>query len=318
MGQTFHWIEPVECSPGSTGTWIDVDLDSYVGGLGADVTGVLLYLWNSNGGGTLWNFGVRKNGSTDNRHDDIDRNRQCYAAVGVDANHIFECYIESTSYCEVYIVGYTTTGVSFFTNAYDKSLGTTGAWTDIDCSSECPDAVGLIFEQKGSGTYCNGGMRKNGSTDNRISRIKDHRCFGVIIGCDASQVCEAKIANTALDHFLHGYITDGATFITNATDYSIATTSAWTDMNALPGGAVGGFFESYPTDNGGHVTSIRKNGSSDDISGRTCDSHVWHLIESASLICECWIDNTVNDVFLSGYATAAAAAATHSFGFIMG
>jgi len=40
MVQTFHPVTPVECTPSTANSWVDVDLDSYITGLGTDVTGV--------------------------------------------------------------------------------------------------------------------------------------------------------------------------------------------------------------------------------------------------------------------------------------
>jgi len=67
MAQTFHPVTPVECTPGTTGSWQDVDLDSYVADLGSDVTGVLLHCVDSTGSSGA--MGFRKNGSTDDRYD---------------------------------------------------------------------------------------------------------------------------------------------------------------------------------------------------------------------------------------------------------
>ncbi|GAI04394.1 unnamed protein product, partial [marine sediment metagenome] len=121
--------------------------------------------------------------------------------IGVDGNRIFETYMDDVSNADIYIVGYTKSGVTFFTNAYDKSLEVSDEWTEIDCSTEAPSAIGLIWEVKQTGISANNdmGLRKNGSTDDRHSDVDRYNCFGAVIGCDASQICEGWIDWTGVD-----------------------------------------------------------------------------------------------------------------------
>ena len=146
MTQTFYPITPVEVTPGSSGSWQDVDAS---GSIPSGATGVILHIVNTGSvppgnNNATHNVGIRKNGSTDDRHSDL--NGHCWAMIGVDASRIFEAYVANTTDIDIYIAGYTKSGVTFATNATDKSLGTTGSWIDIDCSTEAPSAVGLIFE----------------------------------------------------------------------------------------------------------------------------------------------------------------------------
>lgn len=296
--QTFFPITPVEVTPGTAGSWQDVNVSAYVP---AGATGVILRLVHNTNDLTQWAVGLRKNGSSDNRTGYIQPYDQSWAAIGVDSNRIFEAYVGSTTSIDIYLVGYTMSGVTFFTNAYDKSLTTTGVWTDIDCHTEAPNAIGLIFEFKGA-TYLYGkGLRKNGSTDGRIQGAKYHNTFGAIIGCDAGQIIEGYIEDTEEDLFLVGYITDGATFNTNATDVSLGTTDSWLDLAALPAGAVMGFIEVTGDQSN---FGLRKNGSSEEILGMT-DQHLWAFVEcDASYIIEGKIASTTTDFFVVGYATA--------------
>jgi len=297
--QTFFPVDPIECTPGATG-WQDVDLDSYISGLGSDVTGVILHIVNTYT--ALYAFGLRKNGSTDNRTTAFYNLSHCWAAIGVDSDHIFEVDVGSTTYIDVYIVGYTKTGVTFFTNAYDKSLTATGAWTDISCATEAPGATGLIFEVVSSALYAMG-LRENGSSDNRTNAVSYHQNFGWIIGCDTSQVCEGYIGNVAVDFYLVGYITDGATFNTNATDLSLSSTGSWLDLSALPSTSVMGFIEIAGA---GYYCGLRKNGSSEDIY-RYAQKHPCAFVEcDASYIIEGKIANVAVDFWLLGYATTVA------------
>jgi len=292
--QTFFPITPVEVTPGTASAWTDVDVSSYAPD---GATGVILHIVNTSG--TNYALGIRKNGSSDDRYRSLFLNSHLWAATGVDADRIFEAYVQSTSYIDIYLVGYTMSGVTFFTNAYDKSLATINEWTDIDCSAEAPDAIGLIFEgYSGAGKYV--GFRKNGSSDDRTG-YSYYRLW-TMIGCDASQVCEGYTSYTNYDFFLIGYITDGCTFNTNATDVSLGSTGSWQDLPALPADSIMGFIEvnaSVGADYG-----LRKNGSSEEIYLMAA-YHPWAFVEcDASYIIEGKIADTGIDFFVVGYATA--------------
>jgi hypothetical protein len=305
LAQTFHFVDPVECTPGTASSWQDVDLDSYVASLGSDVTGVLLHVVNTNAT-TSYSMGLRKNGSTDNRTNSIYKSSHGWLAIGVDSSHIFEFYVGSTTDIDVYIVGYTTTGVTFATNATDKSLSTTSSWTDIDCSSQAPNAVGLIFEVVDT-LVNNVGFRKNGSTDSRTKNIAYH--CGVVIGCDTSQICEGYIANIDQDFYLLGYITDGITFNTNAVDRSLGSTGAYTDIT-LSSGAIGGIIE-VTQSLASQTFAIRKNGSSEDIYKGAAYTYQFAIVEAdSSRVIEGKISSTSVDFFEIGIATASASGPT--------
>ena len=88
MSQSFYPVDPVECTPSTTGAWVDIDLDDYITGLGTDVTGVVLHVVNKSDS-SYRDFSFRKNGSTDNIINDTRDNSHCWAMIGVDSNHIF-------------------------------------------------------------------------------------------------------------------------------------------------------------------------------------------------------------------------------------
>lgn len=294
--QTFYPIDPVEVTVDQASAWRDVDVSSYVP---PGATGVVLHIVHAATG--YHAFGLRKNGSSDNRiTDTLWDMSHWWAAIGVDANRIFEAYSENLTAIDIYLVGYTMSGVTFFTNAYDKSLTGTGAWTDIDCATEAPGAIGLIFEVN-STTASATGLRKNGSSDNRITNANRHACFGVIIGCDTSQICEGYIGDVAVDFFLVGYITDGCTFNINATNVSLGSTDSWIDLTALPTDAVMGFIEVSTTSVANY--GLRKNGSAEEIY-LDAKNHHWAFVEcDASYIIEGKIAHTSVDFWLVGYAT---------------
>jgi len=309
--QTFFFVNPVECSPGTAGSWWSVDLDTYVSGLGSDVTGVILHIVNNYpnyGQGFYRAVGFRKNGSSDNRTDTLYAKSHFWCAIGVDSNHVFQCYSGDTTYIDFYIVGYTRTGVTFFTNASDKSLATANAWVDINCAAQAPNAIGLIFEETQvnyDGNYI-WGLRNNGSGDTRVYDADRHDA--AIIGCDSSRVCEGRIGTGTVGqiHFwLVGFITDGATFNVTAANLSLNNVNQWRPLNALPPGAIGGFIEVIST-NFQQNFGLRENGSGESIvMGAAGEQHSWGIVKcDASRIIQGRIDNTNVDFFLVGYATS--------------
>ena len=308
MAQSFYPITPTEVTPATANAWTDVDVS---GSVPSGATGVILHIVNKSTD-TVLAISVRKNGSTDNRTQTTHYIHHWWGAIGIDANRIFEAYVGSTTDIDIYLVGYTISGVTFLTNATDKSLGTAGSWLDIDCSTEAPSAVGLIWEVTGTANE-NFNFRKNGSTDNRIDGGV-YRHMWAMVGCDASQICEGWIQTTDVDFFLVGYVTDGATFKTNADDKSLGTIDTWLDIDCsteAPSAAMLFFEVQRPTAAGYY--GLRKNGSAEDIY-YYCRQHASAFVEcDTSQIVEGKIGATEVDFFLVGYAEAAAVGWTHSF-----
>jgi len=298
MAQTFFPITPTEITAGSANAWVDMDAS---GSVPAGATGVILHVVNNS---FFYRYiGLRKNGSSDDRHPDMYSTSHFWAMIGIDANRVFEAYVESTTDIDIYVVGYTMSGVTFKTNADNKSI-TTGGWKDIDCSTEAPSATGLIFEVISTAQY-EFGFRKNGSSDDRHFDVEYHYCFCAVIGCDNSQICEGYIENNVVDFYLVGYITDGCTFNTNATDVSLGSAGSYIDLSALPSGANFGLIEVCSTLN--YDYGLRKNGESGgyyDIYEKA-HYHPWAIVEcDASQLIEGKIVNTDVDFFVVGYSTA--------------
>ena len=279
--------------------WQDIDVSSYIP---TGATGVILHVHNKSG--TARGIGLRKKGSTDNRLQNMDGSPgHFWAMIGVDESRVLQVNSGNITDIDVYLVGYTATGVVFFDNAYDKSLVATGAWTDIDLSAECPGAIGIIVEIVASGGAISAGLRKNGSTDARPAGNKYHSW--AIIGCDGAQVIEGWIQDLAVDFFVVGYVTEGAVFKTNADDIAIASAGAWepTDCSTEAPSSVMLFCEQIANE----AYGVRKNGDTEDIytndmSGRAnmfvpCDSGQIVEVKVASY----------PHLFLIGYATWAGA-----------
>jgi hypothetical protein len=294
------WIDPVEITPGAAVAWTDVDLSTY---LPAGASGAIFHAVNTY---TIdYALGFRKNGSTDDRRGSLKSITHAWGMCGVDVNLVCEIYVGHTTRVDVYLIGYTTEGFVFFDNAVDKSLSSTLAWTDIDCSTEAPSAIGLLFDVT-SGLQREFGFRKNGSTDDHHFDIvaSSHPAPTVLVGCDDAQIVEGYIEATAVDFWLCGYITAAAnvTFNTNATDLSIGTTGAWTDLATLPVGATGAIIEI--TTPSALSFGLRENGSAEDIYG-DATMHSWAFVEcDANRVIEGKIESADVDFFLVGYSTA--------------
>lgn len=299
---------PVDVTPVSFAAWVDVD--AAAAGVPAGASGVIVHISKT---GAADAFGLRKNGSTDNRianFNDGGVGSHFWAAIGVDGSGLFEAYLGTTGLWTVYITGYFSGGEeSFFTNAVDKSLGTANIWTDVDISGDTggDTAVGAIFEINGTSSAQTMGFRNNGSTDDRRQPFAVRKW--AFVGVDGSEICEHQMSSVNVDIFLIGYWKTGATFTTNGTDRSTATTGSYEDVAALPVGAVGGVYEfngvggTYGPDH-----ALRKNGASDDIYSNT--RKAWGLVEcDGSRITEQKLSDASMDLFEMGYLTAPPAAA---------
>ena len=223
--QTFFSVIPrVDVSPGATGSWQTVDLSAY---LPAGATGAIFKVQNTTAANTP--FGLRKNGSTDNRTYNIRGSTNppywTSAAIGVDANRVCQLYRGNTG-IHFFLIGYTTAGVTFFTNATQFDVGSNSTWLDIDVSSVVPaGALGVILEicETGGTTNNGAGARNNGSTQNKTGT------FGhgfAIIGCDANRVIEGYKGTAGFRWYVLGYITAGVTFFVNPTGIIISNQNA--------------------------------------------------------------------------------------------
>lgn len=296
MAQTFYPITPTEITVSVADEWVEMDASELIP---SDATGVILHYFNAT---VTTNIGFRKNGSTDDRSQWVAVSAHSWAMIGVDANGIFQAYLGDVTYMHIFVVGYTKLGVTFFTNAHDKSLDSILSWRGIDCSAQAPNnAVGLIFEVVCTTAYDIFGLRKNGSSDNRYySAQYGHSCFSAVIGCDENQICEGYIEFAVIDFYLVGYITDGVTFNLNATDLSLSTTDEWLDLTALPDERpVMGIIEVCSSDR--YNYGLRGDGST-EVGFLRVAEHAWAVIECADRIIEGKIENTGVDFFLVGYA----------------
>jgi len=245
-----------DVTPIAFAAWTDVDVTNYVPDR---ATGVVVEI---DTGGNPRQTGVRKNGSTDDRRTDT---RHYWAMIGLDDSEIFEVYLEDNT-CNIYLRAFTDENWVFNTNADDISLGAALAWTDIDISTEAPDAVGAIVEIVNNFDAARqSGVRKNGSTDNRHPDLWRLQHTFRVVGLDDAQIFEGYVESLDVDYYLIGYVTGGATFATDATDKSLGVSTVWTnvDCSVEAPDATYLFFEDITTNNTG--MGHREEGSTDNI-----------------------------------------------------
>ncbi len=299
MAASFIPITPVEVTPGTANSWIDTALP-----LPAGATGALYHVYAELY--TAPAIGIRKHGSTDDRYQAINSGGQFWCAMGVDGNRHADIYVGHLTDISVLLVGYTIAGVTFLDNGVEKIPAGVDDWYDLDCFAQAPGAAALIFEIVADATNRTVGLKKNGSTDNRTSTTTLHTAFGFIVGCDGSQICRGYTDSTDVKLYLVGYITDGATFNTNAANYSLDTTGAWTDLpSALPAGSRMGFFETISL-SGTPAVGFRKKGSLEDIY-KNCKLRTFAIVNSdAFRLIEGKISSVNADFYLIGYTEAVA------------
>lgn len=295
---------PVDITPGTATSWVDVDY----AGVPDGASGVIVHIINTTTSGAL-DVGLRVNGSTDTILDTLFREGHRIATVGVDANGIFEAYIEDTTDIVMYIVGYFDGAFSFFTNVSDVSLSTENAWVDIDISSLTggDTAIGAFLKTTSTGNSQEWGMRKNGSTDTLFQRSIRHGW--AFIGVDGSEILEGNRSVAGISFYLIGYATDSVVFNTNGIDRELSGTDAYEDLPALPVGAIGGIYELAATGNLSFMT-MRKNGATYDYYYRP-SRHVFFLLEcDASRLVEAKSDDLLggsDNYYELGYFEGASA-----------
>ena len=227
FAQAFYPLAvPVQLSLLTSDAWTDMDLSAYVP---AGATGVILHFTND-WAGAAREIGLRKKGSTDDRKEFIGgTHNTCHswAMIGLDENRTFQYYVGDHNNQRIWLVGYTSSAVVFFDNAYEKVPAGFASYQDIDVSAECPNAIGVIVEFTTVGAYGeNVDVRKNGSTlDTHWGTLKNHGW--AIVGCDGAQVFEAYLADANAKMFVVGYILEGAVFPTNKINKTPGTVDTW-------------------------------------------------------------------------------------------
>lgn len=294
---------PVDISLSSFAAWTDIDVSSQPG-YNSNVVGVLVEVVLNFA--TDRAFGLRKNGSTDNRTTALWAGivgNHFVAAIGVDSSGIFEGYVENGE-VDFFLVGFLMAGDAvFFDNAVDKSTGSASAWVDLDVSSDTggDTAKGVWLEMTAPAVRI-ASVRMNGSTDDRRGNHPGFHSW-LYCGVDGSEICEQWVNATDVDLYLVGYQKAAAKYNANAIDRSTGTTGSYVDMAALPAGAIAGIYEATTTS--GAKYNLRKKGSAHD-RYLYLQTHQWFVVAcDASQIVQQKIDSTTVDIYEVGSFDAA-------------
>jgi hypothetical protein len=307
VGSGFNFFTNVIDKTPAAGSWQDIDCSANVP---AGSTGVIVKIVNT--GASAYRGEIRKNGSTDSFTLTLAADYQRYAFIGLDGSYILEAYIGNTA-VKIYLIGYADENCAFFDNAVDKTPAVVGSWQDVDASADIPaDATGVICLIHNTAiTDYSAGIRKNGSTDVYPYGfiVANNRFIYQLCGVDASRLFEANIQNASVKIELLGYTKDPVTFFTNGVDESLATISAWTDIDLtadtdpIADGVILQLKNSSASVN--YFGDVRKNGSTDDHSGDSrfalseCRGAAIGL--DSEQILEGWINNIALDFYVIGY-----------------
>ena len=293
---TDFFTSPIDKSLGTTGSWQDIDLS---GDIPSGASGAIFEVLNEHVS-LGKDFGLRKKGSTDNRHNDIDVVSHLFVITGVDANRECQGYIESTD-VDFKLMGYTESDVTMFTNAVEKTPGVIETWVDFDLSSELPaGSVAAIFEIVAGEHYEHAYMlRKKGSTDVIPGEIKIHtHCYG-IVGVDGNRVCQIQKLYIGYNFYLCGYLSKGFAY-TNAVNRTPGSTGSYVDVTESDADplakGVFGFVDAVQIDG----FAARENGTSYDYYKDSEHAGFFVGID-ANKKWEVKIENWYNDIFVQGY-----------------
>lgn len=289
-----HYLEPVDLTPEISvfGAWVDLDVSRWIPD---GATGAIIY------GEEQLAFGVRMNGSTD------DRRTVSYGGftfVGVDANEIFEVYL--TNGFNIYLVGYTDDRWSYNTNADDVSIAAPAAWIPVDLSALAPagaNAAIIDVVNTNAGLPRDAGLRMNGSADNRQSQVPILNHTYYIVGLDSSFIFEGWVQDVTVDFYVMGYCVSGATYLTNGVDKSLVGVAAWTDIDCSVEAPNADFLIFEVHDNGGfhQIFGFRPNGSVFTGIGAIGGPSVGIVACDDDQIVDGYISGLNTDFFLIGY-----------------
>jgi hypothetical protein len=302
-------VNRTNVTPSTRGSWTDVDVSSYVPD---NAVGVVLYIDCPSD--STFQYGVRKNGSTDETKGDnyiVDT----FLYIGIDENGVFETWLEDASAAVegwgIYLAGYVTDSEgSFLTNTNSYSISD-NTWMDVDVSgdtgSETAKAVfGFYFGTGGLG------YRENGSTDDHKNSYNDYHCTGISISVDGNEIFEANSWDETL--YISGWLTEVDQTWTNTKDYSLDdnTQDQWRVIdysNDIPSGDK---IACVKLEAALYTTGIREKGSSWSVTGGFDSSNgVYQSVDDERKVEEyhTWEDN-----YLWGYTSEPSIAPTEYTG----
>lgn len=313
MPQSFFSVTPVQIStPGYNYSWADIDVRPF--GVPNEATGVILHVDGGHTGSSRI-YGIRRNGNSDARNLTFGAgNSHTWAIVGIN-NGILEFWnVAISARVSLNLLGYTMAGVNFspsYTTA-PYIYPPAGVWTPFNLGPSGlglipADAIGVIFEFRDTAPGTPFGLRQNGSTDNRItSSLGQHNVFSLVVGVDANQTVEAYAGAASILLYLHGYITEGATFYLNAPDVTPSGIYVYADLPPLPSNSLMAFLEiSGP----GQKYGVRRPGGLTDFLITAMHNSSFPFCDAAGII-EGKKENAGTTFHLTGYAHLASPSVT--------
>lgn len=295
---SFTKITPIDITPGSAGSWVSTALDSYIP---VGSTGVVVRAKVTSAD---TNYMIRHGDSTDTIFPESLQNTMQWGFCGVNSSREIDIKVDSTSQVTIELYGYFNDKASFFTNAVNKTPGTSGSFQDVtiasDTGADTAIAALCFWDSDGSTTVkC---LRKNGSSQDLKESAKGS--LWDITGCDESEIFEAYTSHTSTtqDLFLVGYLTDGVVMHDDMVDRSLGSTGSWADLTALGSGATAGIYWVRDASGGSDNNfGLRENGSSDTVEGIVSDLALGIIPCDGSLLVEGKISNTDVDFHEKGY-----------------
>lgn len=289
----------------ANGAYGDVDVSALVP---STATGVLLEVMSTTGTPRLCAF--RKNGGTDDLYYLMTHS---WVLIGLDANKVFEVKEVAGGDLAIYLRAYFYgSGITFNTDASADLAVAAGGWNNADVSAITPvGTVGVILEYSEDDIAVRAaGLRKNGSTDNRLNEINQNSHFFAVVGVDAARIFQYYATDNRVKIKVIGYIISGASFDTNATDKSITGAGAWKNITGLTANTWS-IFEVV-----GNATTydygFRRNGSIEDRYQENDSQRAWAIAPTdANGVLQAEISNNAQDFFKIGYLDSTIIGATY-------
>jgi hypothetical protein len=260
----------------STDGWADVDLTSLLGADAGNVRGAYIQIHNNSAGALAW--GVRKNGGSSTLTGDLAAGYMTYAAVEVDANDIFELYLETASSFNAYLIGYWVAGeVEWLgTETYDITPGSSDAWVSSDLSSYFSGTVqAAIIQQSNAGSIEAFGAQILDGSDRR-GDIPASGMEGTIVlaSSETIEVYQGEILSS-YTYLLGAVIGTCTAFSGGEVTHDFLVNNAWEDEDLSAAGEAGSgatgilcqHHDGSGGDAGGQTMGTRVNGASYDLKG---------------------------------------------------
>lgn len=266
----------IELTFSTTNAWTDCDVSSYVPSGASCVFLHIICVTTTQSG---YYFGLRKKGSSESLNNrSILRNTHNYLVTAIDDNQKFQYYSElvtGSGTLRVFLHAYGESEITMLSSRVDKTPSGYSGWEEVDCSTTCPNAKGIIFNVVSETIRQNDlvGIAARGSGYNHCQAVGHatnsyHWAYQTAItGCNTDQkVSIYRVnSNSIIKCYVIGYITDDFVYYTgsDALEQSLNTTGSWTDLpNAIGTDAIFAIFNVTSSD---YLNfDIKRKGSTED------------------------------------------------------